>query len=354
MLSVPSELKEVAQEVKKGKKPSATVRTLMSWFGAERRGWRKVRKVRRALQHVKLATAPDFEGAYIDSKVSFLPAADRESTTAGLTSESIAEPGSPTPVPQSTGPIAGPAADPTYRIGRLESANKPVVSVKPDDPIQCAITLMLKNDFSQLPVMTSERTVKGMISWRSIGSRSAVGKTPSLVREAIEPHHEINADASLFDAIDTIAKFDCVLVRDSSSRITGLVTSSDLSVQFGDLGEPFLLLGEIENHLRGLFAGRFSKAELVAARDSQDSGREIEDVADLGFGEIVRFLASPDNWTRLNLNLDRPTFIQDLEEIRQIRNDVMHFDPEGISVEEMKLLRRMVEFLRRLRSLGSV
>ena len=35
---------------------------------------------------------------------------------------------------------------------------------------------MLSNDFSQLPVMTGPRELKGIVSWKSIGSRLALDK----------------------------------------------------------------------------------------------------------------------------------------------------------------------------------
>jgi len=37
-----------------------------------------------------------------------------------------------------------------------------------------------------------------------------------------------------------------VLIRAADRRICGIVTTSDLGLQFLQLGEPFLLLGEIE------------------------------------------------------------------------------------------------------------
>jgi predicted transcriptional regulator len=63
------------------------------------------------------------------------------------------------------------AEDPTYRIGRLEAAKRRPVSVAPDASVERAVTIMLSKDFSQLPVMTSERCVKGVISWSTIGHR---------------------------------------------------------------------------------------------------------------------------------------------------------------------------------------
>ncbi len=349
-MRMPDELREVVEKVKAGKRPSVKVRRLLSWFDAERRGYHIVRKIRRVLNRVELTTAPDFEGAYIDSQVTFVPREEEKKsrTPRGVPAEESAT------APESTrsGTVVLPIAlDPTYRVGRLESANKPVIYVKPDETIQRAATLMLNHDFSQVPVMVNERDVKGIISWKAIGRRFALGTPCQTVREAMEPHQEISADASLFSAIEMIVRHDCVLVRDSTRRISGIVTTHDLSTQFGALGEPFLLLGEIENHIRAIL-GPLSKAELAASVDPSDGAREIEDVADLTFGEYLRLLTDRKTWAKLGLKIDQKTFTQYLEDVRRIRNDVMHFDPEGIAPDDMKKLRSMVAFLRQLRSLG--
>jgi hypothetical protein len=145
----------------------------------------------------------------------------------------------------------------------------------------------------------------------------------------MEPGREISADASLFAAIDTIVKYQYVLVRDASRRIVGIVTTSDLSLQFLQLGEPFLLLGEIENHIRSLIGANYSQAELSAARDPANGRGQVEDVSELTFGEYIRLLENPDRWARLCLPVDRSVFVAQLKRIRLIRNDVMHFDQVG-------------------------
>jgi hypothetical protein len=53
----------------------------------------------------------------------------------------------------------------------------------------------------------------------------------------------------------------------------------------------------------------------------------------------------------LELALDRRTFVKDLEEVRGIRNDDMHFDPEGIDYSELKKLRDFAGFLQRIQKL---
>ena len=57
---IPSQLKEVADQVAQGSVRNETVRALLSWFGAERRGYWKIREIRKALNKAKLTTDPDF------------------------------------------------------------------------------------------------------------------------------------------------------------------------------------------------------------------------------------------------------------------------------------------------------
>jgi hypothetical protein len=45
--------------------------------------------------------------------------------------------------------------------------------------------------------------------------------------------------------------------------------------------------------------------------------------------------------------------LKELDEVRRIRNDVMHFDPDGIGDGDLAVLRKFVLFLRRLRELSS-
>jgi predicted transcriptional regulator len=226
--------------------------------------------------------------------------------------------------------LASACVDPIYRIIRLAASTRKPLSISPDTKLEEAITHLLTNDFSQLPVMTSERDVKGIITWASIGSRLAMGKNCSLARDFMEQHHEIRSDASLISAIGIIAEHQYVLVRGHDQKITGIVTASDLSLQFQQLAEPFLLLGEIENHLRQVISHRFTPTELKSAKDPIDAKRVVTSVTDLTYGEYKRLLENPERWNKLNITVDRKACMEKFENVRRIRNDVMHFDPDGI------------------------
>jgi hypothetical protein len=324
-----------------------TVRQFLSWFGAKRRGTWIVHWIRATLSQAGLRTEPDFESAFLDSPVIFvlaseIPTAQREikaSALPRLESSAIS-----TRIDETSSPYA----DPTHRLSKLAAANRIPVSVSPDTSLREAVTILLTKDFSQLPVMVGERDVKGIVTWSSIGSRLALGKKAQHVREYMEPHHELHADASLFQAIEVIVDAQYVLIRGRNNKITGIVTASDLSLQFKQLSEPFLLLGEIENHLRLLLASKLTTQDFALAKDPSDVTRTVAAVEDLSFGEYQRLLENPQVWVRLDLEIDRQQFCVQLNHIRQIRNDVMHFDPDGIPDEDMERLRDFVRFLGRL------
>jgi CBS domain-containing protein len=289
------------------------------------------------LKDAGLRTEPDFESAYIDAPITFQLAQPEPTEEAKEDAE--AEPVAESQVYD----------DPTYRISKLAAANNTPVSVKPDASLESAITTMLLYDYSQLPVMTNEREVKGTLTWESIGARLALGKAKGPVRDFMEPHAEAPASASLFNVIGHIVDKQYVLVRGADRTIMGIVTASDLSLQFRQLTEPFLLLGEIENHVRLLIAERFKVKDLKAAVDPDEGDREVAGVSDLTFGEYIRLLQNPESWKKLKTEVDRGVFVARLDRVRQIRNDVMHFDPDGIPDEDLDVLRDFARFLENLK-----
>ena len=247
--------------------------------------------------------------------------------------------------------VADTPLDPTFRLGRLDAANKQIVAVQPNDSLEKAVTLMLTNDFSQLPVINGERDVKGMVSWKTIGSRLALNKPCLQCKDFMEPAQILSQDVSLLEAVDVIAKHDYVLVQRSDKTIGGLVTASDFSLQFRAMSEPFLLVGEIENGIRHLLHGRFDSSELQNARVEGDSRRIVKSPSDLTFGEYVRLLESESNWSRLGVKIDRVEFVRQLDRVRMIRNDVMHFDPDGLDPDDKNFLAEFAQFLKRIREI---
>jgi CBS domain-containing protein len=379
-MKIPARIQSAAERLKSGRRSNKiTVRDFLRYFGAERRGAMRVQEIRAVLDELDLQTEPDFEMAWIDSPMwlrlkegvpisrgedSFSPCGpdpednvEEEVVLEGTPSAveqaeeqseqapTSAEPESPNTPP--SGEVPG-EEDPTYRIGSLPAANRKLITVNQDDPLNKAVTLMLLHDFSQLPVMQGEREVKGMITWKTIGAKLVLGNNCATVGECREDARIVDANRTLFDAIPTIVEYGYVLVRATDKRITGIVTASDLSLQFQALAEPFLLLREIELHVRRLLTGKVQASDLQILAAPNPTPRCIDGIGDLTFGDYVRLFQHPIIWPKLSLRIDGKELTTLLNDVRNIRNDVMHFDPDPMTNEELGTLKRAVRLLQEL------
>jgi hypothetical protein len=159
------------------------------------------------------------------------------------------------------------------------------------------------------------------------------------------PAFELNIDRPLLEAVGEICHHEYALIRDKG-KISGMVTISDLSGQFQQLTQPFLFLREIENHLRALIEDGMPGEDF--AHCMKRSGVDREDVFDFDFGDYLRLLGNRENWERLGLFADQRVFLRLLDRVRKVRNGVMHFNPEGITSEEINDLQKFASFLRGL------
>jgi CBS domain-containing protein len=348
-------LGEIAETLRGGRTPeSISVRELIGWFDALRRGTNVNWHIRRSLEQAGLVTIPDFESAHIDGRVQFALPQPPEALPDEQAEREQIEPEQEPPQQQEPEPIqfvGGAGVEPAYRVSRLLDPRLKLITIGPDAPLEEAVTLMLRHDYSQLPVMTNERDVRGVVSWDSIGPAMTLGQPmPQFVRECMRPHVEVKDTESLFQVINRIIESSYVLVRNEQRAISGILTTTDLSQQFQDLAEPFLLIGEIENHIRSLIDGRFTQQELAAVRNENDPNRPIESVADLTLGEHIRLIENRENWARLGLKADRAVFVRELDVVRQLRNDVMHFDSDRITDVERSSLRNFVQFVHQLKA----
>ena len=345
--------KEIAEALRQGQTRAETVRTVLSWFGGQRRGTWIVSRIRNALKSADLETTPDIWATYLDGNLRFSLRDDSADKAAGTPVIEVVPDTLAGRSVEGSG-VTTTLVDPTYRLARLPSANAIPLAVHPDDRLEVAVSYMIKQDFSQLPILETPRTLRGIVSWASIARRQCLGVAVANVRDCADPAHVLDLETPLFAAIESIYRHEYALVRHPDNRIGGIVTTADLTLEFRTLAEPFLLIGEIENYLRRLIGARFKLEELQQAKDSSDSNREVTAVDDLTLGEYIRLLQAEDKWTRLSLRLDRVQFIKWLEQVRDVRNDVMHFDPDPISAERVKLLREVVRMMQILVRVGAI
>jgi CBS domain-containing protein len=378
---IPKEIDRLSTRLKEGRRVHrVTVRDLLRMFKAERRGLNKVHDIRTALESLGLVTDPDFESVWIDGKIRIRlkdasnvvtpvipagaevadedepdeelpssPEAQEEVDSPQLGSEDGSQPAIVVATEGIVETVLSEPADPTFRIGSLPAANKPLTTVGQDDSLKKAVTKMLQFDYSQLPIMHGEREVKGMISWKSIASRYSLGGECCKVQNCREDAQVVDGNGRLFDAIPTIVRHGYVLVRDPQDRrITGIVTASDLSLQFQQLAEPFLLLREIELHIRQLLQEKVLPEDLDWLGSADTTAPKPKSISDLSFGGYIRLLQRPQVWVRLSLNIDQTALTAQLEEVRQVRNDVMHFDPDPMTAKQLDALKNAAKFMQQL------
>lgn len=381
--SVPRTLQIAATRLKAGESGERlTVREFLAHFGVERRGALKVEAIRQSLDRLGVETEPDFEDVWIDAPIQLKlknpnplatystesPHTTTQESSAGnqgvAKCDATPEHATDSQVDGLTRPqsnesdaeetaVQAVAEDPTYRIGSLPAANKALVTVRQGEPLNKAVTLMLQHDFSQIPIMQGERQVKGVVTWKSIALKKALGYKCDLVEQCKEEPRVVDSNRTLFDAIPLIVEYGYVLVRDQrDQRITGLVAASDLSLQFQALAEPFLLLREVELHIRQLLEQKVDLSDLATLTDTSIARDPIQSVSDLSFGQYVRLFQSPAIWERLDIRIDRVVFCELLESIRIIRNDVMHFDPDPMTFDDLSTLKRAGHLMRSLYELS--
>lgn len=298
-----------------------TVRQILELWQAQARGAVVVQNIRRDLDNACLVTEPDFASGYIDNQVRLLRA--------------------PTGAPLE--PVA--AQEVSLKVGHLKAASQDVLYVRPDEPLTRAQTLMILNDYSQLAVASTPRSVQGAVTWESIG-RKSISRELTTARDACVVAEEVEFDDDLLPLLPRIASAGYVLVRARDKTLSGIITAADVTVEFDSLASPFFLLGEIERRLRVVVDEHFKPEELLELRDPADEGRSVESAEDLSLGEISRLLERPLVWERLSWRADRVTFINFMVEVKAVRNRLMHFSPDLPSEQEVAQMRNMLGFLK--------
>lgn len=316
------DINKLAEEIKADKKArTITPRQLFNAFRFERRTPRNCFWVDKFLNENSLMVKPHYNDVWIDEEISL----------------------EHKPIAQTEMPV-----DPIRRINTLDSANTIPVFVNNDASLLAATTLMQCNDFSQLPVVNGNvRKLIGYISWETIQRARINGVNSDLVKDYVDPNVAIlSNDTPLIQAIGVVKEHDFAVVLAKDNSLYGIVTVSDVTTQFISETEPYALLSELESHLRNLLRDKILVEDLKKLC-SNTSG-EVTSIDEMSFGDYVSVFGNEKQWKKIKIAADRKTFIATLEEIRKIRNEVMHFRPEGIGCAKKEALRHFVSYLRTL------
>lgn len=335
-----------------GAPESIRVRALIGRWGAQARGDRITRQIEAELDNHGLRTHPHFHQVALDDEVVIAAVEpdgageDGEVEQDGLVdvddlsapAESVAD------IVSDVGVDDVEPRDMGLTLGNLVRPDHPVVWVKPSATFEEAMTKMLLNDFSQLPVMSSKHNLRGAVTWQSIAeARMADPSAPFEAAIVSAARHSFDDD--LHDVLTTLQEEDFVVVHDAHNEIYGIVTTADVVELYGELSQPFLLVGELDRRLR-LVMETFELNRLNEVFAA--SGRPaLSSYDDMTMGHYQRVLEDPECWSKLGWPLDQRTFVGRLDELRRLRNDITHFNPDGVPEGSVERLRHMLRLVRR-------
>lgn len=336
-------LKEAKAKAEKGTPVSLAVRDLISFWGAQGRGQRVSTRIETELANHGLLTSPDFRRVTLDAHVAVVAEtsvenADASVSAAAPTSALQEEASDEMSAEADSAPVVAGLA-----VSNLRSASAGVVSVTPQSTLEQAATLMLLNDYSQLAVLAGPRNLRGVVSWKSIAQARLVSSSATL-EDATVRAFEVLADQDLIDVLPILTMHDFVFVRDKTNLISGIVTTTDVVEEYDKLARPFFLLGELDQLLRRVISQTYSFEDVKDLCAGGSGGATGFD--DLSMGDYQRILENPSRWAELGWPLDRASFVERLDELREVRNDVMHFNPDPVTGDASAKLRLLIRLLR--------
>ncbi|WP_223840048.1 CBS domain-containing protein [Saccharopolyspora pogona] len=311
-----------------------SIRELLACWGLVRRTPANIAAIETDLSELGLTTKPPFTEGWIDNVVEIVPVGEEPGESEALDSRASTE---NTQDVSEFPPI-------TLRLGMLKPANNGVASVRPEDKLSKATTRMLADNYSQLAVIDGEGNLRGAVSWESIG-QSSMSRSATQVSHVIVPARTVDHREDLLSQLDEIYRSGYVFVRGADQSISGIVTTADLTGQFGDTARPFVLIEEAERRLRRRVDEAFSLEEIqnVAPRRRRST---ISSAADLTLGNYKYLLEPTEHWRRLEWPLDHEVFLDRLDQVREIRNELMHFTPDPLNNAQLDCLTGFVRMLR--------
>ena len=154
-----------------------------------------------------------------------------------------------------------------YPVSNLvENRGKPV-SATLEMPVTEALSLMLENDFSQLPVIDGEERPLGIITYNEITRTLWYVNRPIEelkvydTYEQISRSQKVREDENLFDVLDQLRDKNTVLVVNGKEQLIGIITSYDATEYFRLRAEDMMHVEDIEGTIKDLIQVAFVNSD---------------------------------------------------------------------------------------------
>lgn len=330
-------LKHARENFDQGQPLALTVRALLGKWGATTRPQPLTERIDAELENHGLTTQPKYLQVGLDETVSIVELVEESE----LSEEST---GVLDVIPDASPRV--PHVDVGLKLSNILSARAGVEWVTPHASLDEVITKMLLNDYSQLAVMSNDRSpVVRAVTWQSI-ARARHANSSTDLDDVVVGARDFPGETDLIDVLPAIQTDDFVFVRGEQNRITGIVTTADVVGLYGELAAPFFLIGELDQLLRRVVRENFELGDVDRCCGYEGDGK-LKTFDDLSMGDYQRVLEIPENWSTVAWPIDRRSFIERLEFLRGVRNDVMHFNPDATPGSVVDRLRSMIGLIRK-------
>ena len=228
--------------------------------------------------------------------------------------------------------------------------------ISPDASVREAIEKMVRDDYSQVPVIGDEGHVLGMFTERRVSQEVRQGTIThildmpaSMFMERLTP--VIGYKRSVYEVAKMLADTDAVVVADHGIAM-GIVTAYDVAAYLASWSEGWALIEDIEKRLRGYIKHVFTTKNALDAALHQAFGHDHQAPAlpakvyeDLTLHEHATLIKAEGNWPRFAAYFqDKTLFVKYMELARPIRNQLAHFRGQ-LTAEELVTLKNIQQWL---------
>ncbi|MHB0924447.1 MAG: CBS domain-containing protein [Bellilinea sp.] len=232
--------------------------------------------------------------------------------------------------------------DTFHNVNHLIPDDQQLLTIPAGTTVNEALAIMRKNHYSQLPVITENRKVLGVFSYRSFSEtivRASTGKDkPDLnklsVKDFLEKAHYIQIFDDIEEILPSLDERDYLLVG-RPERLIGIITISDLARFFYRYAYIFILLSEIELTIKKIIQICLEDEQFRECAQKALNGKykNLETLDDMTFNDFILMITNKEFYPQFEVvfgqgELHRKRAIEILTDIRNFRNDAFHFKRE--------------------------
>lgn len=226
-----------------------------------------------------------------------------------------------------------------FGIDELLNGKPAPVTIERTRKVKDAVSIMVQNDFSQLPVVNADGSLVGMVSEQSITRvLSSFGENPNVLELNVDHCQfdvpRVTKDQSISDVLLLLRDTFAVLVV-KNDRPIGIITNHDMVNFYKEFSEALIDIQDIELTLRGLLLSVFSTEE-VQIEAARKSGGGLKKISDWDFGIYEKIILNDEHWEKYFSRVFEPKVVAEkiLSRSRKLRNKQAHF-AEGKSIQQL-------------------